>query len=53
MRRGRSEGGSDDHGREVLALVASLKGEFRLSGQMPEWTHTRSDDRSGNEILTE
>jgi hypothetical protein len=39
MRRGRREGRSDDHGREVLALLASLKGSFAcpvrlLSGRM-------------------
>jgi hypothetical protein len=39
MRRGRREGGSDDHGREVLALMASLQRDFacpvrRLSGRM-------------------
>ena len=28
MRRGRRQGGSDDHGRKALALLASWKGSF-------------------------
>ena len=52
MRRGRCESRSDDHGREALALMDSLKGHFRLFGQAVEG-HGYSDDRSGSENLTE
>ena len=31
MRRGRRLVGSDNHGREALALLAALQGEFRLA----------------------
>ena len=53
MRRGRRQSDSDNHGREALALLASLQGEFRLFGQAVEWTYGCSADRSGSENLTE